>query len=434
MRPCGQYKVTFCLTRGPAFRTMPLYDCGEAIGIAKCSRLHIAVVECWSIVTCPGPMKPCAEDVIPWVRPYFEFDEEGLKSITDVLASGQATNNGRYVREFETGLAGYLYVEETVVVSSGSDALMLAVMAHSFAHGKAILPAYTFLATLNAVVHAGLDPLFCDIEPGTFTMAPGHLRELLEKESDVRCVVPVNAFGVPPDLAAIRELCVGTGARLIYDNAHGFGTEVHGSRVAEEAEVQIFSFHATKILPAVEGGAIVSKAPALLSRARRLRNHGLSPNVADITTGMNAKMDEIRAVIGLHSLRHFPVTLEERRRHGHRILKAFQQFPDTYTPQNIPAHVASNFQNMSVRCPSATRIGLPKVMDRFQSHGIDVRSYFSPPLNKIRGFDAGPPLPVTESVWQTLISFPIHSRMSEEALCQVEEAIDKVAAELRSLD
>jgi perosamine synthetase len=370
---------------------------------------------------------------IPGIRPYFEVDEEGLQTIAGLLASGQITNNGRHVQEFEKSLADYLGVKETVAVSSGSDALLLALKALSLPSGRVILPAYTYIATLNAVVQAGFEPVFCEIEGGSFTLDVGHLAELLAQQTAVRCVLPVNVFGVPADLLAIRELCDRAGAKLLYDNAHGFGTEASGLRIPREPDVQAFSFHATKTLPAVEGGLIVSDNPDIIALTSRLRCHGLAPVAADARPGFNAKMDEIRAVIGRNSLRHFPETLARRRAYGHRLVECFHRFPGVYKVQVIPENVNTNFQNLGVCCTRAADLGLAAVLALFKSRGVGVRSYFDPPLYRFSGFGPHAALPVTESVWQTLISFPIHSRMTEAVLSRIERAVAEVAEKLCSL-
>lgn len=372
------------------------------------------------------------EQVIPGIRPYFEVGEEALTTIASLLKSGQVSNHGPQVHKFEELLAEYLGVDGTLAVSTGSDGLLLAVHALRLGKGKVILPAYTYIATLNAVVHAGLEPVFCDIEPRSFTMDPEVLEELLEQHQDVRCVLPVNVFGVPPDLGAIRQLCDRANARMLYDNAHGFGTETDGRRFQDEPDVQVFSFHATKTLPAVEGGLIVPKDPEVFSYAKRLRNHGLAPSQGDTVPGFNAKLDEIRATIGIHSLRSFPETLSRRREYGTRLLECFQRFPDVYRVQHIPGNVCTNFQNLGVICSPAEELGLSHVLDCFKARGVGVRPYFDPPLYKFRGFDQGPVLPVTENVWRTLISFPIHSRMTEETLSQIEDAICSVADDLKA--
>ncbi|MHA3771304.1 DegT/DnrJ/EryC1/StrS family aminotransferase [Verrucomicrobiota bacterium sgz303538] len=370
--------------------------------------------------------------MIPGIRPYFEFDEETLSTISGLLASGQVSNHGPQVHQFERCLAEYLGVNQVLAVSTGSDGLLLAMRALRLEPGKVILPAYTYIATLNAVIHAGLEPIFCDIEVESFTMDPQILAKLLEQHRDVRCVVPVNVFGIPPDLAAIRQLCEQANAKLLYDNAHGFGTEMDGRRFQNEPDVQVFSFHATKTLPAIEGGLIVSDDPEVFSFAKRLRNHGLAPSHADTISGFNAKLDEIRATVGLHSLRNFAQTLSRRRKYGSRLLQCFRQFPSIYRVQHIPENVCTNFQNLGILCPPAEELGLSHVLELFKARGIGVRPYFDPPLYKFRGFDQGFALPITEDVWRTLISFPIHSRMTEETLSKIEDAICSVAEVLQT--
>jgi len=362
-------------------------------------------------------------DPIPGIRPYFNTSDADLEIIAGLLGSGQVTNNGPYVKEFEAKLAAYLGVEETVIVSSGSDALLLALTALSLPPGKIILPAYTFAATLNAVVHAGFEPVFCDIDPETYTLDPFHLAALLERHADTRCVIPVNVFGIPPDLAGIKAHCDPAGIRLVYDNAHGFGTTCQGLKLGPEPDIQCFSFHATKALPAIEGGMALARDPKVADAIRRLRNHGLGTSPEAFRPGFNAKMDEIRAVIGLSSLEHFPATLARRRAYGQRLLQAFNRFPEAYTTQAIPSGVETNFQNLGIRCHAARRLGMDRVIGIFAELGVGVRSYFNPPLHKFKGFGTGPALPNTDIVWEILASFPIHSRMSEESLAGMERAI-----------
>src|SRR2546428_10068305 len=167
---------------------------------------------------------------IPWVRPILDPDESLLADIHASLSSGWVTNDGPNLREFERRLAGYLGVEDCVAVSSGSAALLLAILALDLRGGTAVLPSFTFLATLNAIVLAGMTPVFCDIEPDTWTLSPVHLNRLLAADPSIRLVVPVNVFGVHPDLGAIRGAVDGRGAALVLDSAHGFGTEDGAAR------------------------------------------------------------------------------------------------------------------------------------------------------------------------------------------------------------
>jgi dTDP-3-amino-2,3,6-trideoxy-4-keto-D-glucose/dTDP-3-amino-3,4,6-trideoxy-alpha-D-glucose/dTDP-2,6-dideoxy-D-kanosamine transaminase len=181
----------------------------------------------------------------------------------------------------------------------------------------------------------------------------------------------------------------------------------------------------------VEGGAVLSGNAVLMATVKQLRNHGLAPNPLESSPGFNSKMDEIRAIVGTNSLVHFPEALARRRSYAQRLRDVFQSFADVYENQLIPPNLASNFQNLSILCPAAQKLGLGHVLELFRSEGVGVRAYFDPPMNKIRGFEEGPSLPATEMVWQTLVSIPIHSRMNEETLTCIETAVSQVARMLR---
>src|SRR5262249_26847939 len=176
---------------------------------------------------------------IPWVKPILDPDEALMAGIHAALSSGWVTNDGPNLREFERRLAGYLGADDCVAVSSGSAALLLAIWALELRGGTAVLPAFTFPATLNAILLAGMTPVFCDSEPDAWTMSPVHLAGLLAADPSIRLVVPVNVFGVQPDLGAIRR-AIGSRAPVLLDNAHGFGTEQGGARCPQEAPLQAY--------------------------------------------------------------------------------------------------------------------------------------------------------------------------------------------------
>ncbi len=361
--------------------------------------------------------------LVPMVRPDFAPDEMLMQSFYQSLATGQATNGGPHLRAFEEELAEYLDVPDVVALSNGSDALTLGLQLLG-CKGKVVLPSYTFIATLNSIVAAGLEPMFCDIEPDTFTMSPTVLAEILDHEDDVVCVMPVNVFGVAPDLAAISELCKMVGAEIIYDNCHGFGTEVNGQRILDEPRLQTFSFHATKVLPAVEGGALVSADLDLLQTARQKRNHGITGyDLRKSTIGMNAKMDELRAATGRHVLRRFAQALERRRSYA-QMLRAFfsESCYGALIPQQVPRGINSNFQNLGVLFPAAEQFGLAKAIETLRANGVECRSYFNPALHCLDLFQGRYHLPVTERIWKSLLCFPIHSQMSDRDLQQIKDA------------
>lgn len=214
------------------------------------------------------------DKILPMVRPHFDVDRTLLEIFEESLATGCVTNNSPQVRAFERELATYLNVSDVVVVSNGADALYLGLKALDV-KGKAVLPSYTFMATLNSVIAAGLEPIFCDIEPDTFTLSPTALQQLLDNDAEISCVLPVNVFGVHPNMQIISRVCRNSWVEIIYDNCHGFGSTLNNQHIASEPKLQMLSFHATKVMPAIEGGAIVSKDIDVLKKVRRLKNHGI---------------------------------------------------------------------------------------------------------------------------------------------------------------
>lgn len=361
---------------------------------------------------------------IPWVRPDFAPDGALLARIRGSLASGRVTNGGPLVRRFEGGAAAWLGVDDAVAVSNGTDALTVAALALGL-RGRFVLPAFTYAATLSALELLGLAPVFCDVDAETWTLSPERLAETLAREGPVAAVVAVNAYGVPPDLAALADVCRAHGAKLVYDDAHGFGTVAHGLRVPREPDVVTFSLHATKAMPAVEGGLVVARDPAVLAEARRIRAHGLAADPLASTPGPNAKMDELRAAVGLHSLARFDDALARRRAHGERLRARALAHAPALRVQRVPDGVTSNHQNFTLVLDAEPAPDPVAAAARLAADGIETRRYFYPALHQLRRFDGTrPSLLVTERLVARLLSLPLHARMSDAELERVERAID----------
>jgi dTDP-4-amino-4,6-dideoxygalactose transaminase len=353
-----------------------------------------------------------------------------LADIARALSSGQVTNDGPTVRELERRVACHLGAGECVAVSSGSAALTLATAALGLTAGKVVLPAFTYIATLNAPVQAGLTPVFCDVEPDTWTMSPGHLDRILAQERDVRLVVPVNVFGVPPELAAIRDLAERAGAALLLDNAHGFGTAQRGVRCAPEPVLQTFSFHATKVLPAIEGGAVVTSDATLLAELRRLRNHGLDPNdLLASRPGYNAKLSELHAAVGLRSFQNFDGVLARRREYATRLRRVLaRDCAPAFDLQHVPESIEPNFQNLGVLC--RVEGGGAAMQAALAEEGIDTRRYFWPPLHDLPAYRGRFTLPVSDDIGGAILCLPLYSRMDEAVLERIESGLRRAARRL----
>ncbi len=369
-----------------------------------------------------------SKERIPWVRPDFEPDDALMRELREILESGQVTNDGPRVARLEEAVASYLGVEEVVAVGSGSAALLLPAAAMG-GGGRAILPAFTYIATLSAVLNAGFEPVFCDVDPERWTLDPDHLDHLLQRTRGVALVVPVNSYGVPPDLDAVRSLVQRQGARILYDDAHGFGTEYGDGRHPPAFGIRALSLHATKAMPAVEGGLIVPEDAASAARLRRLRSHGLDHPLERSEPGYNARMDELRAAIALHTLGRFGAVLDRRRAYGARLRDAVDRTGGVFVNQARPAEVASNYVNFPIHVPRPGPGGVDAVAARFAEAGIQTRRYFHPPLHRLEIFRGHPALPVTDRLCEGMLCLPVHSRMSDDVLELLEAVVEAVAGE-----
>jgi len=371
------------------------------------------------------PIPSTKVEVVPVVRPVLEPDGVLLSRISRALVTGRLSNDGPLVTRFEKAFAAKSGVERSVAVGSGAVALQLALRVLGL-KGKVILPSFTYIATLAAVTENGLEPVFADVDPDTFTLDPGSVADVLARlegeGGDVAAILAVNAYGVHPDLRALRRLADSVGAALVYDDAHGVGSvDAAGRTIPSEPDATAFSLHATKILPAVEGGVVVARDPKLLDEVRRLKNHGLVPNdVLKSRPALNARMDELRAAVALHSLARLDGVIERRHTYAAKLRKALSQAGAR--PQHIPDGQRTNWQNLAAAFPVGHTNTIEAKVARAASKGLELRRYFFPALHHLGAF-SGAELPVTDALIRSLACVPMHSRMSDDELARIVAAL-----------
>ncbi len=245
--------------------------------------------------------------------------EEGVAAVADVLRSGQLIS-GRRVAAFEESLAAHVGSREAVAVSSGTAALHLALLALDIGPGDAVVvPDFTFPATANAVAMTGARPVVVDVDPGTYTMAPEAVSELIDRwqgPERLRALMPVHEFGRCADMAALTPLARDAGMALIEDAACALGATCEGGAAGALGDVGCFSFHPRKSVTTGEGGALTTDDPSLAERLRRLRNHGMertSAGVAFREVGLNYRLTEFQGALGEVALAGLPEAVRARR-------------------------------------------------------------------------------------------------------------------------
>src|SRR6516162_4701092 len=257
--------------------------------------------------------------VIPLIKPDLPAFEDVAGPFREILENGKITNFGRYVTAFEEQAAAYVGAQ-AVTVSSGTLGLLFTLQAIGIDPGqKVILPSFTFMATAQAVRYAGGIPVFVDIGDD-LNIAPDDLDLLLKRDSSVGAVIGVHMYGLPCAVDQIRAIVERYSQGrpqpipVLYDAAHAFGASRDGRRVGAFGTAEIFSLSVTKLLVTVEGGLVTSRDAELIRRIRKMRNYGIEDRYDAHYPGLNGKMSEFHAVIGLANLRRVEAILQERQR------------------------------------------------------------------------------------------------------------------------
>lgn len=361
---------------------------------------------------------------MPFVRPRVEPSAALMARLHAVLASGHLSNGGPCVRELEVRLGDRLGCQ-VLAVANGTVALQAALSLVQ-RPGRVVIPSFTFLATANAVRAVGRDLVFCDVDPGRWTLDPSSLAALLDAHDDIAAVVAVNVYGQPAPMAAIVELCRPRDIDVFIDNAHGFGSSEAGQPWPDGVRAAAHSMHATKVLPAAEGGFVAVASEQDGARIAKLRNHGHAEAPGDIEPGFNAKLSELHAAVALEGLATIDQVLAERRGHLRTLRESVLALPgQPLQLQAARADVVENGQNFVVATPPGACL---RWADALAELGIGSRRYFWPSLTAISSLAGSGVTPVADAVAARVLALPLWSGMSAEDVARLASSLAIAAA------
>lgn len=341
---------------------------------------------------------------------------------------------GPEVAELEQRLAAFAGAAHCVTVSSGTDALQIAMMAEGIGRGHSVfLPAFTYTATAEVPLVLGATPVFVDIDPATFQIDPADLRRRIAGLRAAggprpRAIIGVDLFGQPAPWPALRAIAAEEGLFLLDDCAQSFGARLEGRRLGREAEATAISFFPSKPLGAYgDGGALLTESAERAALYRSLRTHGEGAARYDVLrTGMNGRLDTLQAAVLLAKLEVFEAELAARA----AIAAAYDAALAGVL--EIPARVPesqSAWAIYAVLLPPGT--DRDAVQARLRADGIPTAVYYPKPLHHQPAYRAsytGNPLPVSEAVAQRILALPIHPDLPAEAPPRVAAALRAVLA------
>lgn len=339
-----------------------------------------------------------------------------LRSIWD---SHWLTNMGEKHQKLEAALQDYLGTKQVTLFTNGHLALETVIAAMELT-GEVITTPFTFVSTTNAITRNGLKPVFCDIDPVTFTIDPAKIEALITPETSA--IIPVHVYGALCDTDAIEAIAKKHGLKVIYDAAHAFGVKKNGVSAANFGDASMFSFHATKVFNTVEGGAVVCRDPAVKARMDYLKNFGVCGPERIVNVGGNAKMSEFHAAMGLCNLRHLDEWLAARKAVVERYRKHLSGVPGLTLLQEQEG-VESNYAYFPVVFDGA-KYTRDEAAERLAAQDIIARKYFFPLTNHNEAYGfRGVETPVALHIAERVLTLPLYPDLAMEDVDRICEII-----------
>ncbi len=357
--------------------------------------------------------------MIPIAAPLLGPEEEAV--VLEVLRSGVLTQ-GPVTEKFEQAFAGFCGVPFAVAVSSGTAALHLALLAHGIGPGDEVVTTpLSFIASANAIRHAGARPVFADIDPVTFNLSAACAEEAVTPRT--KAILVVHLYGLPADMNGLAEVAERHGLALIEDACQAHGARYRGRAVGSFG-TGCFSFYPSKNMTTGEGGMITTRSAELARRCSLLRSHGTSGNYRHELLGYNFRMTEISAAIGLCQLRKVTSFNEARRRNAAYLSERLAGLRGIVVPVT-PSDRRHVFHQYTVRVVSDSR---DAVRESLAAKAVDARVYYPIPIHRQPTYHASREyrslsLPEAERASREVLSLPVHPALSREQLDRVAEGL-----------
>ncbi len=373
--------------------------------------------------------------IIPISRP--SFDDSEVEAVAAVLRTAWVAQ-GPQVAQFEAAVARSVGASHAVACTSGTTALHLALASLDIGPGdEVIVPSFTFIATANAVVHAGATPVFADIDPATYNLDPASAAAAITPRT--KAIMPVHQIGLAADLDPLLLLALQHGLFVVEDAACALGATYKGRPVGGTSDAACISFHPRKVITTGEGGMVTTNRPEVAEKARRLRNHAaraqarpdylfaLDPTYEEV--GYNFRMTDLQAAIGLAQLRKLPEFIARRREIARRYDQWIAAHDDLEAPYS-PSWADHTYNSYCVRVREGGEERRNAILNHLAGEAIAAR----PGLTAVHELDVyrrrypGLSLPATEAAARTTFLLPIYPALSDAEQDRIIGAVERAVA------
>ncbi len=331
------------------------------------------------------------------------------------------TNDGELVRELESTLADYLGVSHCIALCNGTVALELAIKALEM-HTEVIVPSMTFIATAHALQWQGVKPVFADIDRDNYNLCPRSVESMITEKTTG--IIGVHLYGRPCNIKALEALAHKYSLKLAFDAAHAFGSAYGDAMLGRFGDCEVFSFHATKVFNTFEGGAITTNDSQLAEKLRLMRNFGFAEEDRVIHLGINGKMAEINAAMGLTNLNSLENFIAHNKRNYQAYKKGLNSVNGIRLIEYKEAH-ANNFHYIIIEIEEE-QFGhsRDKLKAHLQTHKVHARRYFYPGCHLMEPYKSMMPevdqrLPHTNAFSKRMLALPNGSQLDIEAVAWI---------------
>ena len=358
-------------------------------------------------------MKKQIKNTSPLIPNFFNL----FPKIFKIFSSQNLTNNAHYHRKFTEKLENYFSSKKVLVISNGHLALEYSLETIE-KKGEIITTPFTFSSTTNAIIRKGFKPVFVDINENNYNIDPEKIEALITDETVG--IMPVHVYGSPCGNSKIQEIAKKHNLKLIYDAAHAFGVKVDNEDIALMGDISMFSFHATKVFNTLEGGALVFENEKDYLEVSKLINFGITGKGKVEHVGGNAKMDEVRAAIGLSNLKKLNQSIRKRK-------KAFETY-EYYLKDvsglkllNRDSIVEYNYAYFPVLVEDFHK-SRDEIIEELAKENIEARKYFYPLTSDFQAYQGmfdSSLTPVAQRVAKNILTLPLYVGISHRTIKKI---------------
>jgi dTDP-4-amino-4,6-dideoxygalactose transaminase len=357
-------------------------------------------------------------------RPYLPELDEFIPHLREIWDSRILTNAGPYHARLEEALSSHLGLEHISLFANGTLALVTALQALRIS-GEVITTPYSFVATGHALLWNGIKPVFVDVEPASLTLNPERIEAAITPQTTA--ILAVHCYGQRCNVTEIQRIADIYNLKVVYDGAHAFGVCDSGGSVLRHGDLAILSFHATKVFTTFEGGAIVSHDAKAKQRIDHLKNFGFVDDVTVVAPGINGKMNEFSAALGLLQLQHVSAAVADRMRIDRRYRELLAAIPGIRCLEGR-RDVAGNFGYFPILIQKEYRMSREAIYRKLRESGIFARRYFYPLISDFpmyRGFPSAnrDNLPVAADAARRVLCLPIYPGLTDDDVDRVAECL-----------